>query len=406
MKIGVITIYPNKNERYSYKGGVATYTKNLMEAIVSFDKNIKVTVLAEREGNEFFYYEEGRRIKVIRSWRRGWGFAKDIIRSVNKENLKFIHLHQEFRLYGEIYTSFLFLYLLWRLKTMRIKTVVTIHGILSSRSINKDFIKENNINFPPFLVKIAFKIVLWGIGKLAGRVIVHDALFKRFLVEDYRVEARKISVIFLGVEDLKNKISRDQARRILGIKKKRVVLFFGYVTGYKSPDILLKAFADYAKIDKDVLLIFAGGKHPKMKEDKKYLEKYESLENLGRKVNKGQIWWYGFIEEKDIEKVIMASDLLVFPYAVAISASGPLALGFSYKKPFLISETLKEMFDNKEIVFKNNPRSLSLKMKEFFDKKIEIDDFVKKEREKRVWKMVAKETLNVYNILIPFAKSK
>jgi glycosyltransferase involved in cell wall biosynthesis len=397
MKIGVVSIYPNKQERYSYKGGVATYTKNLMEAIVSVDKNMKATVLAERDDEKISYYEKERKIKVIRSWQRGVFFYKDIIRSVIKENLNVIHLHQEFRLYGEIYTSFLFLYLLWRLKMMKVKSIVTIHGVLSSQAINKDFIKENNINFPPFLVKMAFGIVYRGIGKLADRIIVHDTLFKNFLVKDYKLKAEKILVIFLGVENLKNKISQNQARQTLGIKKKRVVLFFGYVTGYKSPDLLLKAFTHYAKFDKDCLLIFAGGKHPKMKEDKKYLEKYQSLEKLSRKINPDQIWWYGFVEEKDIEKVIMAADLLVFPYAVAISASGPLALGFSYKKPFLISETLKEMFDNQQIVFKNNPQSLSLKMKDFFGKKIKIDDFVQKEREKRLWTSIAKKTSDVYN---------
>jgi len=396
MKVGIVSIYPDKSERYSYKGGVATYTKNLVEAIVSADSNIKAIVLAEREAKKFSYYEKGKKIKVIRSWRRGIFFYKDIIKSVAEEDLKFLHLHQEFRLYGEIYTSFLFLYLLWRLKIMKVKTIVTIHGVLSQQSINKDFIKENNINFPPFLVKTAFTIVLKVIGKLADGIIVHDKLFEKFLVKDYKVKPEKISVALLGVHDIKSKVSKQKAKQLLGIKKKRVVLFYGYVTGYKSPDILLEAFADYAQKDKNSLLIFAGGKHPKMKEDKKYLEKYKALQKLGRNINKDQIWWYGFIEEKDIEKVIMSSDLLVFPYSVAISASGPLASAFSYKKPFLISETLKEMFNNKDIVFKNKPEDLRLKLERFFKKKIKIDGFVNKERKKRLNKSIAKKTILIY----------
>lgn len=401
MKIGVVSIYPEKNQRHSYKGGVAAYTKNLIESLISYRKNLKVVVLTDTEKERFVFYENNKRIKVIGTWKRGFGFFKNILKEVEKEDLKILHLHQEFRLYGEIFTAVVFLYLLFKLRRMGVKTIVTIHGVLSKKSLNKEFIKENGIALPSFLVKIAFSFVFNGIGKLADKVIVHESLFKKFLVNDYGVVPGKVSVVALGVEDLKPKIDFKEARRLLGIKKSKVVLFFGYVTGYKSPDLLLKAFADYSKKDKDSLLIFAGGKHPKMANDIKYLEKYERLKDLSKKIPQDQIWWHGFVKEEDIEKMMMAIDLLILPYKVAISASGPLALAFSYKKPFLISETLKDMFSNKEIVFKNNPHSLSLKMKDFFDKKIKIDDFVKEERGKRVWKVIAKETLNVYNVLTP-----
>ena len=399
MKLGVVSIYPEKNQRHSYKGGVAAYTKNLVESLVLHDKNLKVVVLTDAEDGKSTFYENNKKVKVIGTWKRGFGFFKSIIREVVKEDLKILHLHQEFRLYGEIFTSVIFLYLLFKLRKMGVKTIVTIHGVLSKNSINNEFVKENGIVLPAFLVRLAFGFVFNGIGRLADKVIVHEQLFKNFLVNDYGVKSEKVSVISLGVEDLKSKIDYKKARQLLGIKKRRVVLFFGYVTGYKSPDLLLEAFADYSKTDKDSLLIFAGGKHPKMANDIKYLKKYKQLEDLAKKIPQDQIWWQGFVKEEDIEKFIMAIDLLILPYKVAISASGPLALAFSYKKPFLISETLKGLFSNKEIVFKNNPQDLSLKMKEFFDQKIKINDFVKKEREKRLWKNIAKKTLSVYNAL-------
>jgi len=399
MKLGVVSIYPEKNQRHSYKGGVAAYTKNLVESLVLHDRNLKVVVLTDAEDGKFTFYENNKKVKVIGTWKRGFGFFKSIIREVVKEDLKILHLHQEFRLYGEIFTSVIFLYLLLKLRKMGVKTIVTIHGVLSKKSINNEFVKENGIVLPAFLVRLAFGFVFNGIGRLADKVIVHEQLFKNFLVNDYGVKSEKVSVISLGVEDLKSKIDYKKARQLLGIKKRRVVLFFGYVTGYKSPDLLLEAFADYSKTDKDSLLIFAGGKHPKMANDIKYLKKYKQLEDLAKKIPQDQIWWQGFVKEEDIEKFIMAIDLLILPYKVAISASGPLALAFSYKKPFLISETLKGLFSNKEIVFKNNPQDLSLKMKEFFDQKIKINDFVKKEREKRLWKNIAKKTLSVYNAL-------
>lgn len=392
MRVGIVSIYPEKNKKHSLKGGVASYTKNLVEGIVANNKKIKLTILADRDGKQSSYFENKGQVKIVRSWKREFNFFGDIINSVKKENLKVLHLHQEFRLYGEIYTSVLFLYLLWRLRRMGIRTIVTIHGVLSQKDINKDFVKENNINLPVFLVKAAFAFVFKGIGKLAEVIIVHEDLFKKFLVNEYGIRNEKVFIIFHGVENRKAKITLQGARDSLKIKKKRVVLFFGYVTGYKSPDVLLKAFADYAKKDKDALLIFAGGKHPKMSKDAKYLKKYNYLKQLGKRIKKDQLWWYGFIKEGDIEKVIMASDLLVFPYNVAISASGPLAFAIAYKKPFLLSKPLSGMFKNKEIIFENNPQDLVKKMNNFFRERIGIDDFIDKERRKRLWKAVAKRT--------------
>ncbi len=399
MNLGIVSIFPEKNKKHSHRGGVASYTRNLIEGIIENDKKINIVILADRYGKEKKYFEYGKQVKVIRCWREGFNFFKDIIKSTKEENLKILHLHQEFRLYGKIYTSLLFLWLLLRLKLMRVKTIVTVHGVLSEKAINSDFIKENNINLPIFLVKIAFAVVFKGIGKLADLIIVHEELFKNFLINDYKVNKKKIFVVFHGVEDRKAKINSKKARELLQIKKKKVILFFGYVTGYKSPDVLLKAFAEYSKIDRDSLLIFASGEHPKMLSDVEYLKKYQELKDLSKEISQDQLWWYGFVDEKDIEKIIMAADVLVFPYNIAISASGPLAFALAYRKPFLLSEALSLMFVYKKIVFRNNPKSLFLKLKEFFDKKIEMEDFINNESEKRSWKDVAKKTLEIYNIL-------
>ena len=116
MKLGVVSIYPEKNQRHSYKGGVAAYTKNLVESLVLHDKNLKVVVLTDAEDGKSTFYENNKKVKVIGTWKRGFGFFKSIIREVVKEDLKILHLHQEFRLYGEIFTSVIFLYLLFKLK--------------------------------------------------------------------------------------------------------------------------------------------------------------------------------------------------------------------------------------------------------------------------------------------------
>jgi glycosyltransferase involved in cell wall biosynthesis len=399
LRIGIVSIYPQSKEKHAYQGGVAAYTKNLVESLLASNKNFQIVILADRENNADIYYEHNKRVKIIRVWKPGWKFPHGIIKAVKKENLKIIHLHQEFRLYGKSYTSLIFLYLLLRLKMMGARTVVTIHGVLAQESITRQFVKENNTCLPVFLVRFGFSLIFRGIDKLANQIIVHELLLKKILVNDYGINSFKITVIFLGVEDRKPKISQEGARKSLEISKKRVILFFGYVTGYKSPELLLEAFADYSKFDIDTLLIIAGGKHPRMGNNRRYLEKYNNLEKLARMIPQDQIRWYGFVPERDIEKVIMASDLLIFPYTVAISASAVLAFALAYKKPFLVSEPMKEMLNSEEIVFRSDKENLAQKIKDFFGNKVSISKFIIKEREKRLWINVAEKTRALYKVM-------
>jgi len=65
--------------------------------------------------------------------------------------------------------------------------------------------------------------------------------------------------------------------------------------------------------------------------------------------NKSKIRITGFLNEKEIPLYYKACDLVLFPYRVFMSSSGPLSLVFSAGKPFLISRDLEGIFDNEDI---------------------------------------------------------
>jgi glycosyltransferase involved in cell wall biosynthesis len=63
----------------------------------------------------------------------------------------------------------------------------------------------------------------------------------------------------INLEEFKIPYSKEECRKILGLPiDKNIILFFGYLVPYKSPDILLKAFPKILKQVSDTLLIFAG----------------------------------------------------------------------------------------------------------------------------------------------------
>ncbi|HOX40662.1 MAG TPA: glycosyltransferase [bacterium] len=395
----MISTYPAEGARHDYQGGVAAYTKNLVHAIAGNQPQHDIIVIANQIKGKCVYRETDN-VKVIRCWHKGLRFYKEILATARKENLDVVHLHQELRLYGEIYTSFVLLYLLWRLRRQGVKTVITIHGIVAKKLINAKFIKENNTSFPPFVVRAGFHIIFCGMCRLADQIIVHENFFREVLISDYKAKPSKVDVVNLGVEDLVPVLTCEQARKKLKIKKKRVILFFGYVTSYKSPELLLRAFEQYIKQDKDCLLIIAGGKHPGLMDERKYLNRYHALQRHARRIGRENVWWYGFVPEDEIEEVIMAADLLVFPYTVALSTSAPLSLALSYQKPFLLSEQIGTLFSEKSIVFKSDQEDLTRAIKQFFNRKDCFSAFVSKVREERLLKNIAAKTSKLYIKLI------
>jgi len=71
----------------------------------------------------------------------------------------------------------------------------------------------------------------------------------------------KIIVIPNGInlEEFKIPYSKKECREKLGLPThKNIILFFGYLVPYKSPDILLKTFPKILKKVPDTLLVFAG----------------------------------------------------------------------------------------------------------------------------------------------------
>ncbi len=124
----------------------------------------------------------------------------------------------------------------------------------------------------------------------------------------------------------KNKsISRESARRELGIEGK-MILFFGFVRSYKGLDDLLEALPAILQKHPDALLVIAG---EFWKDKSHYLE---SIARLGitsrvRIMDK-------YIPEDQVATLFSAADLVVLPYR-SISQSGVIPLAFAFGTPVI-----------------------------------------------------------------------
>jgi glycosyltransferase involved in cell wall biosynthesis len=147
--------------------------------------------------------------------------------------------------------------MLLMLKILRKPLVITVHSALPLAEINKNFTKENRINGSPVILKIGLLLVTKLIGSFASKLIVHEAIIKERLSTQYRIKPQKVEVIPLGIENLQP-IAKTLAKSELKALDKRVLLYVGYITGYKGIETLIEGFNLLRDKDNYILLVVGG----------------------------------------------------------------------------------------------------------------------------------------------------
>jgi len=275
------------------------------------------------------------------------------------------------------------------------------HGVVPLSKMTASFLKENRIPSNALVMRLGLTFLVKLVALLSTKIIVHEKNLMAILTDEYRCDHSKINVINHGIEQPEVIISSDKAKRKLNIHSKRVILFFGYLTGYKNVDLLIDS-ARFLKTD-DWLILIAGGMHPRLTEDSNYIKYISELREEAARISKKSILFKGFVNEEEISLFFSAADLVIFPYNIYMSSSGPLSLAASFGKPFLVSDAFREVITFDDARFKNEPKELAAKIDHFFDNpelKLNIIDWVEKFRMSRSWDKVAEKTFTLYTDLI------
>jgi glycosyltransferase involved in cell wall biosynthesis len=353
-------------------GGAAWYS-NILISHIPFAETDEVYYL----GNMHDKPESrrlGSRIELRLCWNKGWRFLPQLIGQMKRIKPDLVHFQHELRLYGGYASSFLVFLLFLYLRLSRIKVVTTIHGVVSLRNVNQEFVRSNNSRLPTWMVKTGFYVIYKLITVLSTKIIVHGISSIRTLVDDYGLPKGKAHFIQPFVDQGLVSVPRESACRHLRLSEdKKTCLFFGFVCGYKGLDLLIDGFSLYARKNPKAFLFIAGGMNPSLKNDPTYLKYYEGLRaQAADRIPSEQYRWVGFVAEGDVPLYFGASDVCVIPYSVYMGSSGPLSLSLSYGRDLLVSDTVAELEDMNipSIVFKRDPNSVCDILEDYFDKRL------------------------------------
>ncbi len=125
-----------------------------------------------------------------------------------------------------------------------------------------------------------------------------------------------------------NSMEQEDARNLLGVEKKYIILYFGYVREYKGLDILIKSTAILKKKMDNFRVIAVG-------ESYEGNEKYRNLiTDCG--VNDVFTWISEYVPDNEVAKFFSAADVVALPYRTA-TQSGITQIAYHFNKPVVVS---------------------------------------------------------------------
>ena len=329
MEISVFSSYPEKSLIHGNKTvGVGNYTKATLTSLTKIMGDANFKVIAEILEQKDKYIEN--KIIIERTWKRG--NVLSIILSILKSsysNADVIIFPFEMFMFGGFLHLALILPFMTFFKIKNKKVILVLHQIIGDEFT---VFEQNKIKrlFFRFIKPIFYKFLLF----ISNKVIVFEEEFRHRLGKSDKVEVIPHAVL------TENVLNKKEAKAKLGLdENKKYIFYFGFLAAYKGVDKLINIWEELGGVN----LIIGGGGNPNHLKDPQYQKYIQSIVDSAK--GKGIITT-GFIPQDQMSCYFSSVDLVVFPYTVFMSSSGPLSHCFSYGRGVLLSSALRNYFNS------------------------------------------------------------
>ena len=399
IKVALISPFPLEGSKHVSSGGVPSYTKNLAEGL--FKAGVELIVFADKQPEKGVAAVDKGDITVVRCWSKGWLYPLRLFAALHRYRRRFdiVHIQHEYFLFGGAVAAAMFPLLPALIRiVLRKPVVVTMHGVIPCARIDRVFLRENKIRGPIPILRFGLKYITKLIGAFSNGIVVHEKHFAEVLSFDYGICSRKVAVIPHGVEEIEYSVSPEEARRRLNVEEgKKILLFFGYLSGYKGLETLIEAYAQLNPQEKYILIV-AGGEHPRYRDDPNYQRWIATLKDKAKTISQG-IRFTGFVPEEEIPVYFGAADLVILPYTQAFASSGPMNLAIAYNKPVLVSTNMARTLGIDVLHAEPDAESLAKAITAFFaDEGLRTHAYAitRSLKLERSWMRVSKKTAELY----------
>jgi glycosyltransferase involved in cell wall biosynthesis len=373
IKFAFVSSYPPR------ECGIATYTKDLFNAISELKLKVAQVVVATDENDYSHNYEKEVRYVIKEDLIQSYVEASDF---VNNSDIDVVNLQHEFGLFGGIWGHHIIAFL-ERIE----KPIITTLHTLKSKPEEKE------------------KIVLEKVLRNSDYIVVMSKVGNRILESLYKVPSNKIMYIPHGCPNIPF-IDSDLMKAHLGLKDRVVLSTFGLLSQGKGIEYAIKALTKIVEKEPRALYMVIGKTHPKVKkrEGENYRKRLvDVVKSLGLEDNVRFI--NEFLPLNDLIRILQATDIYILPYPNREQiSSGTLLYALSAGKaivttPFLLAEEIISSRCAMRCEFRN-PDSITnciLKILENINIRKRLERQAYKYSRDKTWSNIAMKYVDLFN---------
>jgi glycosyltransferase involved in cell wall biosynthesis len=210
---------------------------------------------------------------------------------------------------------------------------VTIHQIFPQKFIDRDFQRAFATHIPIFMIRSAFYILNKVISVTAGTIIILHKRYKEIMADDYGI--RNTVYIPIGLKEIRG-LTKQEAKKVLGIEDKFMLLFFGFVAPFKGIDFALEAVRMIdQQVKERIVFIAAGSKLPSLENNPAVINYTQALKKQA--IGLPVVFKDYYIPEREAETLFSAADLVLIPYQKQSGPSEIFKKAALYKIPVIAS---------------------------------------------------------------------
>ncbi|TFH00872.1 MAG: glycosyltransferase [Candidatus Thorarchaeota archaeon] len=406
MKIAVISPLPPE------KPGEAIYTARLIAALA---KNRKLEIIAIGGPSSKPLDIQIGHVETASIWKgRSLLYPLTVWRYIKKRGIHLVHV--QFGPHGEVYGGMfgeVMLFLLLLLKYTGVKTTITLHSTWMISFVKKRIQETPKISLfsilSPAIFKLYIKLLNWGTNTIQLSTVKIGSTLKQRFLREYEFAEEKVLEIPHPCMKVMKRISKEDAKKQLGVTDKEIILVFGFIRRDKGIHLAMDAIKKVCKTEPNILLLVAG--EPFDEDGEEYLQEllqlqkeYDLFVNVRFDTD--------FIPEEDISVYFTAASIILAPYTESIGASGPLHASAGYGIPIVASDAglhISEALGGNVLTFNQlDPESLSKQINYLLvNRNIaqQISTNLIEYSESESYDVAAKRTRDYYKITMGFESS-
>jgi glycosyltransferase involved in cell wall biosynthesis len=324
---------------------------------------------------------------------------------LRKIGVSIVHIHHEPFLFSSTLLhslGFIILLCLIRILNPKARLILMMANVHVGK-MPKDMTRQSPLPAPVTNagLQTLYRLVL----RLAHAVMVAKEAQREMLIQAYGGKEDAIYAALSYTRQPALDIPKEEARKRLDLHQDAyVIIDFGCLSYYKGLEQLLPAFYQDLDLDKDAVLLIAGGSHPRLSYDGKYRRFEQGLRLYAQKhdsPNKRAVFT-GWVPSEMIPVYFAAADIAVLPYTGHIASSAALFDAISYEVPVVITRALIEdrLLDNDAITVDSpEPHLIASKIRLVLTndgiRKTNLDT-VRKVKENRLIRNTATQIVDMY----------